>query len=51
MKRPSNIVLGFILAIAASFLTWIGWLVFANVIQSPEVEVEEGFKPQLEEAG
>ena len=45
MQRPSNLIIGFIIAIAATFLTWIGWLIFANVIQSPE----EDFESQLKE--
>ena len=44
MKRPSNFVIAFILAIAATFLTWIGWLVFANVTQSPEEDFESQLK-------
>ncbi len=50
MKRPSNLVLAFILAVAATFVTWIGWLVFSKTVQSPDVEIEENFESQLDES-
>ena len=49
MKRPSNVILGFILAVGATFLTWMGWLILANVIQFPSVDTEESFKFRIEE--
>ena len=49
MKRPSNIILGFILAVGATFLTWMGWLILANVIQSPAADTEESFQLRVEE--
>lgn len=49
MKRPSNVVLGFILAVAATFVTWLGWLIFFEATQSPEVEIEEDYESQLDD--
>ena len=50
MKRPSNLILAFILAVAATFVTWIGWLVFSKTVQSPDVEIQENFESQLDES-
>ena len=47
MKRPSNHVLGFIVAIASTFVVWIGWLLIHNMTQSPEVENQEDYQSQL----
>ena len=47
MKRPSNHVIGFIVAIASTFVFWIGWLLIYTMTQSPEVEREEDYQSQL----
>ena len=47
MKRPSNHVIGFIIAIASTLVFWIGWLLIHTMIQSPEIEREEDYQSQL----
>lgn len=48
MKRPSNIIIAFVLAVAACFMTWIGWLLFAQIFGQPEVEIEDDIESQLD---
>ncbi|MCC0179734.1 hypothetical protein I4641_22590 [Waterburya agarophytonicola K14] len=43
MKRPSNIIIGFILAVAGIFLTYGLGRMFLQVIKPPEVKMEEDF--------
>ncbi len=43
MKRPSNLLLGFILAVASIFLAYGLGRMFFRAIQPPEVEIEEDY--------
>ncbi|MEM7592714.1 MAG: hypothetical protein AAF383_14540 [Cyanobacteria bacterium P01_A01_bin.83] len=47
MKRPSNLILLFILAIASTFLAYaLGRIIF-RVIAPPEIEIKKEIKSQL----
>lgn len=43
MKRPSNLIIGFILIVAGLFLAYGLGRMFFQVIQPPEVEIEEDY--------
>jgi hypothetical protein len=47
MKRPSNLILAFILAIATVFLAYAFSRLFFRAIAPPEIEVEEDYESQL----
>ena len=47
MKRPSNLILAFILAIASAFLAYAFGRLFFRAITPPEIEVEEDRELQL----
>ena len=41
MKRPSNLILAFILAIASTFIAYALSRLFFRAIEAPEVEIED----------
>lgn len=47
MKRPSNLIIAFILAIASIFLAYALSRMFFRVIAPPEIEIEEDYESQL----
>ena len=47
MKRPSNLIIAFILAIASIFLAYALGRMFFRIIAPPEIEIEEDFESQL----
>ncbi|MGD1920516.1 MAG: hypothetical protein ACFCAD_17495 [Pleurocapsa sp.] len=47
MKRPSNLIIGFILAVAGIFFAYALGRIFFQVIKSPEIEIEEDFESKL----
>ena len=47
MKRPSNLIIGFILAIASAFLVYGMSRIFLRLIAPPEIEIQEDYESQL----
>ena len=47
MKRPSNIIIAFTLAVATAFLAYALGRLFFKAIAPPEIEVEEDYESQL----
>ncbi|MBE9043766.1 hypothetical protein IQ255_04990 [Pleurocapsales cyanobacterium LEGE 10410] len=47
MKRPSNLILAFILAIASAFIAYAASRLFFRAIEAPEVDIEENLESQL----
>ena len=47
MKRPSNLIIAFILAIASAFLAYAFSRLFFRAIAPPEIEVEDDYESQL----
>lgn len=47
MKRPSNLIIAFILAIACVFLAYALGRIFLRLIKVPQVETENDFESQL----
>lgn len=47
MKRPSNLIIAFILAIASIFLAYALGRMFFRIISPPEIEIEEDFESLL----
>lgn len=47
MKRPSNLIIAFILAIACVFFAYALGRMFLRLIKVPQVETENDFESQL----
>ena len=47
MKRPSNLIIAFILAIASIFLAYALGRMFFRIISPPEIEIEEDLESLL----
>ena len=47
MKRPSNLIIAFILAIASIFFAYALGRMFFRIIRPPEIEIEEDIESQL----
>lgn len=47
MKRPSNLIIAFILAIASAFLAYAFSRLLFRAIAPPEIEIEEDYESQL----
>ena len=47
MKRPSNLIIAFILAIASVFIVYALSRMLFRTIAPPEIEVEEDYESQL----
>ncbi|MGF1591162.1 MAG: hypothetical protein ACFCU7_18315 [Pleurocapsa sp.] len=48
MKRPSNLIIAFILAIASVFLAYALSRMFLRVIAPPEIEIEKDIEENYE---
>lgn len=47
MKRPSNLIIAFIMAIAITFLAFALGRIILRLIKVPQSEIEEDFESQL----
>ena len=47
MKRPSNLIFTFILALAGLFIAYALGRIFVRAISSPEIEIDEDYESQL----
>ena len=47
MKRPSNLIIAFILAIASIFLAYALGRIFIRIVAPPEIEIEKDYDSGL----
>lgn len=47
MKRPSNLIFTFLLALAGLFLAYALGRIFVRAISPPEIDIDEDYESQL----